>query len=73
MGRSILAMLAHWRRRYGTWHITVMGDGYDKEHVIVLSGSHNQKDAEAIARYQVAKAYGDSITNFFIKEAHREG
>lgn len=73
MGRSIQAILAHWRRRYGIWRITVLGDGYDQEHVVIISGSHSQKDAEALAKYQIARAHGDSITNFFIKEIRREG
>lgn len=73
MGKSIAAVLAHWRRKHGVWIITVLGDGYNDEFSIVLSGSHSQRDAEAIAKHQVAKAHGDHISHFFIKEIRREG
>jgi len=73
MGKSVQAILAQWRRKHGTWIITVIGDGYDDEFQYVCSGSHSQKDAEALAKVSIARAHGDGIGNFFIKESRREG
>jgi hypothetical protein len=73
MGRSIQAILAGWRRRHGTWIIEVGGEGYDDIYRYVCSGSHSQRDAEALAKYHISRAHGDSIGNFFIVSSRREG
>lgn len=65
-------LLAHWRRQgRGTWEITLVVEGHDKEFTHLLPGRLSKSFAIALAKQQCAKQLDEHVRFVILVKAKR--